>query len=231
MEDRNMQQQTFTAGKESKITIRDVSGDLDVQSWDQDSISVESDGTVSNHYQEGDSLMLDGCDSDLILRVPSDAEIRASHMEGDVSISNVRRVQLQRIEGDVRLENIGLGVDIELIGEAIAIDSISGDLTVQNASSLRTKEEIAGDVALTNVALIEMERAEGDLMLKHSETAVIGTVGGDMLVEDITDALSCGNIGGDCKIKASEKVELMIGNVGSDFVVERAASARVGSTG
>ena len=39
-------QQTFSAGKESKIIIRDVSGDLSVQTWDQASISVESDGQV-----------------------------------------------------------------------------------------------------------------------------------------------------------------------------------------
>ena len=226
-----MQQQTFSAGKESKITIRDVSGDLSVQSWDQLSISVESDGVVGDHYQEGDALMLGRCDSDLMLRVPLDAEIRAANVEGDVAISNVRRVELQRVEGDVHLENIGLGVDIELIGEAIAIDRVSGDLSVQNASSLRTKEAIEGDVAITNVALIEMESMEGDLVLKHTETVVIGSVGGDMLVEDIADALSCGNVGGDCQIKASEKAELSIGNVGSDLRIEAAASVHFGSIG
>lgn len=224
-------QQTFSAGKESKITIKDVSGDLIVQSWDQASISVESDGAVGDHYQEGDALLLGSCDGDLMLRVPTDTEIRATNMEGDVAISNVRRVELQRIEGSVRLENIGLGVDIELIGEAIAIDHIEGDLVVQNATSLRTKEAIEGDVALTNVALIEMESMEGDFVLKHTETAVIGSVGGDMLVEDITDALSCGNVGGDCQIKASEKAELTIGNVGSDLRIDEAASVRFGSVG
>lgn len=226
-----MQQQTFTAGKESKITIRDVSGDLVVQSWDQASISVETDGSVTSHYQEGDSFMLDGCDSDLVLRVPADAEILASNMEGDVSIANVRRAQLQGIEGDVSLENIGLGVDIELIGEAIAIDRIEGDLVVRNATSLRTKERIEGDVSLEQVALIEMESASADLVLKHTETVVIGAVGGDMLVEDIADALSCGNVGGDCSIKASEKAELTIGNVGGDLQVEKIASVRFGSVG
>src|SRR5579859_6208668 len=105
--------QTFPAAKESKITIRDVSGDLSVQSWDQATISVESDGAVGDHYQEGDTLLLGDCDGDLLLRVPSDTEIRATNMEGDVIIANVRRVELRRIEGDVRLENIGLGVDIE----------------------------------------------------------------------------------------------------------------------
>ncbi len=224
-------QQTFSTGKESKITIKDVSGDLSVQSWDQPSISVESDGAVGDHYQEGDALMLGSCDSDLVLRVPPDTEIRATNVEGDVTISNVRRVELQRIEGDVRLENIGLGVDIELIGEAIAIDRVSGDLTVQNASSLRAKEAIEGDVALTNVALIEMESMESDLVLKHTETVVIGSVGGDMLVEDIADALSCGNVGGDCRIDAGEKAELIIGNVGSDLSVEHAANVRFGSVG
>ncbi len=226
-----MQQQTFTAGKESKITIRDVSGDLDVESWNQESISVETDGSVNNHYQEGGSLMLDGCDSDLVLRVPPDAEILVSNVEGDVSISKVRRVELQRIEGDVKLDTIGLGVDVELIGEAIAIDRIEGDLVVQNATSLRTKEAIEGDVELNSVALIEMESASGDLVLKHTETVVIGSVGGDMLVEDIADALSCGNVGGDCSIKASEKAELTIGNVGGDLQVEKAVSVRFGSVG
>ena len=222
-------QQTFSAGKEPKIIIRDVSGDLDVQTWDQPSIGVESDGSVADHYQEGDSLMLGSCDSDLALRVPPDTEIRASNVEGDVSISNVRRVELQRIDGDVALENIGLGVDIELIGEAIAIDRISGDLSVQNASSLRTKEAIEGDVAITDVALIQMERADGDLFLKHTETAMIGSVSGDMSVEDIADALSCGNVGGDCHIEGGEHAELTIGNAGSDLVVEHAASLRLGS--
>ncbi len=224
-------QQTFSAAKESKIIIRDVSGDLNVRSWDQASISVESDGSFGDYHQEGDAHILGNCDSDLTLRVPFDAEIRATNVEGDVSISNVRRVELHHIEGDVALENIGLGVDIELIGEAIAIDRIEGDLVVQNATSLRTKENIEGDVALTNVALIEMENIEGDLVLKHSETGVIGAVGGDMLAEDIADALSCGNIGGDCQVKASEKVELAIGNVGSDLVVDKAASVRFGSVG
>ncbi len=224
-------QQTFSAGKEPKVTIRDVSGDLSVQSWDQPSISVESDGAVGDHYQEGDALMLGSCDSDLILRVPPTTEIRATNVEGDVSISDVRRVELSSVEGDVSLENIGLGVDIELIGEAIAIDRVSGDLTVQNASSLRTKEAIEGDVMLTNVALIEMESMEDDLVLKHTETVVIGSVSGDMLVEDIADALSCGNIGGDCRINAGEKAELMIGNVGGDLSVEHAANVRFGSVG
>jgi SHOCT-like domain len=228
MEDTNMQQ-TFSAGKESKIIIRDVSGDLNVQTWDQSSIIVESDGSIADHYQEGDSLMLGSCDSDLALRVPPDTEIRASNVEGDVSISNVRRVELQHIDGDVSLENVGLGVDIELIGEAIAIDRISGDLYVQNASSLRSREAIEGDVALTNVALIQMERADDDLILKHTETVMIGSVSGDMSVEDIADALSCGNVGGDCHIEGGEHTELTIGNVGSDLVVEHAASLRLGS--
>ncbi|HEU0003110.1 MAG TPA: hypothetical protein VFQ36_19520 [Ktedonobacteraceae bacterium] len=224
-------QQTFSAAKEPKIIIRDVSGNLNVQSWDQASISVESDDSVGEHHQEGGTLILGNCESDLALRVPLDAEIIATSVEGDVSISNVRRVELHRVEGDVTLEKIGLGVDIELIGEAIAIDRISGDLVAQNATSLRAKEDIQGDVALTNVALIEMEKVEGDLVLKHGETVVVGSVGGDALFEDIADALSCGNAGGDCQVKASEKAELTIGNVGSDLVIEQAASVRFGSVG
>src|SRR5579863_319527 len=230
MEDTNMQQ-TFPAGKESKIIIKQLGGDLSVSAWDQSAISIDSAGHVAELNHEGEAVMIINCSDDLTLHVPPDTEIRASGVDGDVVIANVRRVELQEISGDVTLEHIGEGVDIEQIGEAIALYEISGDLVVRDASSLRASEGIEGDVTLTNVALIEMENMDGDLVLKHGETVVIGSLGGDMVVEGIADALSCGNIGGDCEIDGSAQAELTIGNVSGDLVIANAANVRFGAIG
>src|ERR1700688_4014857 len=107
MEDTNMQQ-TFPAGKESKIIINQVSGDLNVQAWDQPSISIDG-GSIAELNQEGSTVMIVNSDDDLVLRAPPDTEIRAASVDGDVIIANMRRVELQRVSGDATLEHIGEG--------------------------------------------------------------------------------------------------------------------------
>ena len=224
-------QQTFPAGKESKIIIKQLNGDLSARAWEQPLISIETDGSVTQVTQEGDIVMIVNCDDDLALHVPPDTEIHVTNAKGDLSLANLRRVELKNIAGDVVLDTIGVGADIEQIGEAIAVAELSGDLLVNNASSLRGREEVQGDVTLTNVALIEMENVGGDLALKQTEAVVIGAVGGDMTIEGIADALSCGNVGGDCQIKGSTQAELTIGNVGGDLLIESALNARFGAIG
>ena len=181
-------QQTFPASREPRVIIENISGDLSVRSWDQPSIGIETDGPISELHQEGDALMISNCQDDLALRVPSNTEIRATNVGGDVAISNVRRAELLNVNGDAQLEHIGVG--FELAGEAILITNLASDLVVTDASSLRVRERVDGDVSVTNVALIEIENIGGDASLKHTETVVIGSVGGDLSVQDIADALT-----------------------------------------
>lgn len=224
-------QQTFPAGREAKVMIAHVNGDLSVRSWDKQSIMIDTDGPVAELHQEGDTLVIGGCNDDIELQVPVDAEIRVTHLNGDGSIERVRRVELHDIGGDVDLEDIGTGGDIETIGEAIALTNIAAEVEVTNASSLRAQGRIGADASLTNVALIEIEAVDGDLTLERAETVVIGTVGGDLETEDVLDALSCGNVGGDCQVRGSAHAEVTVGNAGGDLTVSSASSVQVGSVG
>jgi hypothetical protein len=224
-------QQTFPTGKEPRVIIAQVKGDLTVRGRDQAGIAVEADGRVAELHQEGDALMILECSGDLELHVPTDTDIKVTNLKGDVSIQGVRRAELEDISGDVELEDIGFNADIEKIGEAIALAKLHADLRVTNASSLRARGEIRGDASLNNVALIEMETVGGDLSLEHAETAVIGHAGGDLQAEDITDGLSCGNAGGDCRVHGGARNEVALGNAGGDIEINGAASVRIGSVG
>ena len=92
-------QQTFPAGKEPKVIIAQVRGDLKASAWDQSGIAVEADDHVAELYQEGDTLVITECKGDLELYVPPGAEIRVTNLKGEVSISGVRRVDLKVIGG------------------------------------------------------------------------------------------------------------------------------------
>ncbi|HXL37877.1 MAG TPA: hypothetical protein VN954_11845 [Ktedonobacteraceae bacterium] len=224
-------QQTFPTGIEPKVIIAQVRGDLNVSVWDQSAIAIDADGRVPQLYQEGDALMISEGSGDLVLHVPAGAEIQVTNLKGDVLIHGVRRVELVNIGGDVELQDIGIGVDIEKIGEAIALRDLSADVSVINATSLRSRGVIGADASLSHVALVEIETVGADLSLDNVETVVVGNVGADLNVDEIADALSCGNIGGDCTVKNSAPCEIAIGNVGSNFDVDGAASLHIGSVG
>src|SRR6266700_3250450 len=224
-------QQTFPAGSEPRVIIAQVRGDLNVNVWDQPTIAVEADGRVTQLYHEGDALMIREGSGDLELYVPADAEIIVTNVNGDVSINGVRRVELENIGGDVELLSIGINADREKIGEAIALTDLRADMKVTHASSLRARGGIRGDVSLEGVALVEIETVGADLSLVSTEAAVIGSVGRDLDVVNITDALSCGSVGGDCQVQGSAGCEVAIGNIGGDIEVNSASSVHIGSVG
>jgi hypothetical protein len=224
-------QHTFPTGDEPKVMIAQVRGDLNVSVWDQQSIVVDAGGRVAQLYQEGDTLMIREGSGDLELHVTTGTEIRVTNLKGDVSVHGVRRVELVDIGGDVALHDIGIGVDIEKIGEAVALRDLRGDLRVMNATALRSRGVIGADAFLSHVALVEIETVGADLALESVETAVVGNVGGDLNVDEIADALSCGNIGSDCTVRSETPFEISVGNVGSDIEVSNAATVHIGSIG
>ena len=224
-------QQTFPVGSEPKVIITQVRGDLNVSVWDQPTIAIDADGRVAQLYQEGDALMIRESSGDLELHVPADAEIHVTNLKGDVSIGGVRRVELVDIGGDVTLHDIGIGVDIEKIGEAVALKDLRGDVRVINVTALRSRGSIGNDAFLSHVALVEMETVGNDLTLENVETAVVGNVGEDLHVDEIADALSCGNIGNDCTVRSGSPYEIAVGNVGGDLKVSNATTVHIGSIG
>ena len=224
-------QQTFPVGSEPKVIITQVRGDLNVSVWEQSAIGVDADGRVVQLYQEGDALMIREGRGDLELHVPFDTELHVTNLKGDVSVHGVRRVELVDIGGDVALHDIGIGVDIEKIGEAVALKDLRGDVRIINVTALRSRGSIGNDAFLSHVALVEMETVGNDLTLENIETAVVGNVGEDLHVDEIADALSCGNVGNDCTVRSGTPYEIAVGNVGGDIKVSNAANVHIGSIG
>src|SRR5260370_7800347 len=105
-------QHTFPIGNEPRVIIAQVRGDLNVNVWDQPTIAVEADGRITELHQEGDALMVMECSGDLELHVPASTEINVTNLRGDVSIDDVRRVELVDISGDVEFQNTGIVVKI-----------------------------------------------------------------------------------------------------------------------
>src|SRR6266852_4793329 len=188
MED-SMTQQTFTVGIAPRVSLTQVQGDLTVRVWQEQSISIETDGSVAGLQQEGNTLAIIDCDDDILLVVPADAGIKATNVTGDVTIDGVRRVALENVAGDATIKNISGDAGLENIGEAVDLTNLGGDLSVTNTPILRVRHSVGGDASLKDVGVIEIEIVGSDLAVERAETVMISTVGGDLSAEEVSSTL------------------------------------------
>src|SRR5215472_6780745 len=221
MED-NMTRQTFTVGVAPRVAITHVYGDLNVSVWDQQSISVDTDRQAVELRQEGDLLVINNCYGDVELEIPADTSISVTNLSGDATIAGIRRVEMRNVSGDVEVEDIS---------EAVELGDLSSDLNVSNAPALRVRGSVGGDVSLSGVALVVNETVGSDLSLEDAETVIIGTVGSDLNAHDVSAALRCGTVGGDCQVEGSAGTEITVDMVGSDLQVNGAGHVQVGTVG
>lgn len=223
-----MPQQTFPVEKEPRIVINQVIGDLTVHSWHEEGIRVNIDHRAADLRQEGNTLMIVDCDSDIELNVPPDTSIVLTNGRGDVEIVGVRLVKLDTVAGDVTLKDISGDAELENVGAAIELHNLGGDLNVVNSPILRVRHSVGGDATLRDVGIAEIETVGGDLSLAHVDTIVVSTIGGDLGADRVGVSLRCGTVGGDCHVQSSAQVEVIVGYC-CDCVVSSAATVHLGN--
>lgn len=221
-------QQTFPAGTAQRIVINKVRDNLSVYGWDQQTIQVDASGQIEQLQPEGDALIITASSDSLKLHVPFETIIIAHSVRGDAKVEGVRQVDLMEVSGDVGVKHIGGNVSLthihgdtglnEIDGD-VTLTDIEGDLMVKNVPVVRVGNRVAGDVAFMNVARVEIDKVESDLLLDGVEEATVGNVKGDLNVKSGIVTLNCSNVGNDCQIVGDGNAEVKLGNVGNDCTV------------
>ncbi len=108
-----MTQQTFSVGRKPRVVISQGNGNLTVHSWQEPPIRVETEGSIAQLYQEGDTLIITGCEQHLRLWVPYIrpglvgmlsnkrivTDISVTHQRGHVAIEDAGNVDMEDITG------------------------------------------------------------------------------------------------------------------------------------
>ena len=66
----HMTQQTFSFGSNPRVVINQVDANLRVRAWKEQIIRVETEGPVAELRQEGNTLVITNCNSDLGVPYP-----------------------------------------------------------------------------------------------------------------------------------------------------------------
>lgn len=190
-----MPQQTFTVSDNARIEIRNCHNRVTVVGWD-DAHTVAVDSIAR---QDGNTIVVENANK-VTFRIPRAATVTISHCEADVRVDDLSgRVELDNIEGDTTLRN--------LRGETVARD-LDGSLAAKDVASLKGAGSWDGDVALRDVANVQIESVEGDINLTDVSAAMINQVAGDFAARGVKALKADGVWEGDAVLHSVEACEI-----------------------
>lgn len=210
-----MTQQTFSVGRKPRVVISQGNGNLTVHSWQEPAIRIETEGSIVRLYQEGDTLIIAGCEQHLRLWVPY---IRPGlvGMLGNKRI--VTDISVTHQHGQVAIEHVG-NVDLADIVDSVEITAVEGSLRATNLPTLQVQRGVGGNAVLSNISRIEINAVGGSSRVENAEMVTVSAVGGNLEAERIGASLQCRNVGGSCQVQDSIHAEVSIDNVGGSLRV------------
>lgn len=214
-------QQTFPAERGQHISIANVAGDLNVRGWDQQVISVTSNGNIGTLQSEDDVVMIQDCEDFVELAVPYEQIITAREIDGDVFIEQVRQVEIQEVNGNVSLKAIK--------GE-VTLGHIDGDLLVEDIPHVHARGNINGDARCERVKRLEVSTVGGNLELRDGTEASFHNVNGDVDILH-TSSTQGGHIGGDCRIEGHGDSSVVLKNIGQTLDVSGVGKLQIHNVG
>lgn len=196
-----MAHMTFELGAGGRVVIDGCRGDVEISGGDYapvetaggKSLQVEITGerSLAGRVSQSDGeITIRGYNGDLELNIGCQVPVVGRRIDGDVTVSGVDVVEIERVGGDVEAEGITtlradhVGGDLDVSGQngEVEIGRVGGDLRVEQAGSLRV-EVVGGDAELTEIdVLAGLGRVGGDLELRWSgklAAPISGAVGGD----------------------------------------------------
>jgi hypothetical protein len=194
---------TESLARDGKVEIRNVSGNVEVKTWDRDEVKIDALKTSKASSMEkakeyAIKVKIVVTRENGVLKVetkypkPSIKGLSVS-VNYKVMIPSQAAIKARSVSGDVTLENVG--------GKAAA-DTKSGDVTVLGAQNGANAETVSGDVKVVDVKNgVYCKTASGNVDAKNiTGNADLNCVSGDVTAENIRGAVEADTVSGNVKL-------------------------------
>ncbi len=207
---------SFDVKSGGSLTVRGISGDVDIQSWDKNVVEVRElmrinvftkeeaeevlDRAASNYSHTSNHVRISGRGSErwirrqLEIKVPEkfDLEVRVS--QGDVFLSGVNGLSLlQSSNGDIEAMNAGGDLDVQTSAGDLRIENLDGDLEARTSG---------GDIRLKNISgTADLNTSGGSILVVDAKKAVVlKTSGGEIDVKNVAGPIEAYTSGGSIEL-------------------------------
>jgi hypothetical protein len=219
-------EETFTKteslARDGKVEIRNVSGNVEVKTWDRDEVKIDALKTskassMEKAKENASKVKIEVTRENGVLKIgtiypkPSIKNLSVS-VNYKVMIPSQAAINARSISGDVRLEKIG--------GKAAA-ETKSGDVTVVGAQNGANAETVSGNVKVEDVQNgVYCKTASGNVDAKNiTGNADLNCVSGDVTAENIRGAVEADTVSGNVKLMDISNADVVKGKTMSGNTV------------
>jgi len=194
---------TESLARDGKVEIRNISGDVEVKTWDRDEVKIDALKTskassMETAKENATKVTIEVTRENGVLKVwtkypkPSIKNLNVS-VNYKVMIPSQAAINARSVSGDVTLENIG--------GKASA-ETKSGDVTVIGAKNGANAETVSGDVKVVDVQNgVYCKTASGNVDAKNiTGNTDLDCVSGNVTAENIRGDVEADTVSGNVKL-------------------------------
>lgn len=201
-------------------------------------VKVDDSAVLDLSHLSGDVQVTGGSGSEI--RIDATKRVRHRNPEEAKRLLEALRIEINTFQGRVEVRTIyprstntrgyGMSGSVDYViavpaGIAVALKSISGNLTISNVRGEVRAEAISGNVNLTNTPNVSLAKTvSGDVVARDigTQTALIlGTVSGNVIATGLkVRTLEAGTVSGDVRLSGSQierlEAKSLSGNVEFD---------------
>lgn len=197
-------EKTVALAKDGKMSLRNISGDITVQSWGKEQVKI-------NAFKISRASSLE----------------KAKDNAGEVTIEvnkedNTVRINTEYPKVSFKSLNVSVNYQLNIPSQAsVKIKSVSGDVTLVEIGGAVEVNAVSGDIEVSKADKgVDCTAVSGDLKLKDiTGNADLNTVSGDITLEGLKGSLDVETVSGDVEMIGVSGANVVKGKVLSGFIV------------
>jgi hypothetical protein len=215
-------EKTESLARDGKVEIRNISGDVQVKTWDRNEVKIDAQkvskaSTMEKAKENAQKVTIEVYKEDGILKI--ETKYPKTSIKGlSVSISytvvipSQAAINARSVSGNVFLENIG--------GKAEA-NAVSGNVEIMKAGNGAKGESVSGDVTVVDVENgAYCKTVSGNIEARNiSGNADLNCVSGDVIAENIRGDVEAETVSGSVKMMGISKADVVKGKALSGSVI------------
>lgn len=207
-----MGERRFDTGETPHVVLSLCAGDVSVASWRRQAIEV-SGAAFRAENSELDVVQV-WAETAVSLKVPLHCRLTIGRVDGALTIKGVAGLAgIGQVQGDLTLSTVG-SVQVERIGGALRGEGLDGPLAVTDA---------AQTVTLRNTQDVTIQQAGGSISIRYANGDVIlgqvagaleaHTLSGNLQVDTVGGPARLDNLGGPLLLRDAQDVVHLVGSL------------------
>lgn len=213
---------SYALTRDGRVTLQNIAGDIEVTSWKNDQVKITAMHAGGPKNDLNEVVHITQTSGDIRINTRSNKSFgifrsKLTSVRYELLIPESTHVKIETTSGNVNINDIGGGLDVETVSGDIKIftakkgvrsKTISGDIYVKDIYGNTNLKTTSGDIRIHDLdGSLEAESVSGDMDFKNIDGKVdLKTTSGDVSISGLKGSIEAESVSGDIDVKSLSEI-------------------------